>query len=260
MIERLGPNEKVVACEWWKDKPRKKDTTTAKRTEKMEYAIRGGLSDEFVTQVLKLNLSVIIDRTHQAVDELNKYVHYTEDTFNIAPSIGNKLVENTLLAVQRFFEVIDDLKNMVSEALETSLHDSVMYASIDDVLKEVDVLATHYIVEGSGVNLITIDSIDDQSIKVKVDGYVDVEHQYGSDRDFDKGDGTRIGASYPFIINLELDVHDPLNFNIETDDLIIDTDDFYGDENEDYEQKHERSKETPQTEDKPSPFDPTQYF
>ncbi|WP_353957306.1 hypothetical protein [Paenibacillus silvae] len=45
VIDRLGPNENVIDCDWWKNRPRKKDNTTAKRTEKMEYAIRAGLSE-----------------------------------------------------------------------------------------------------------------------------------------------------------------------------------------------------------------------
>ncbi|CAG7648141.1 hypothetical protein ACFQI7_13020 [Paenibacillus allorhizosphaerae] len=233
IVDRLAPNEEVVQCCWWDDNNGKR--TTPKRTEKMQYAIRGGLSDEFVSDVLEVDLVLITNRIHQVVDELSEYVHYDESTFNIDHASGNKLVEDTLLVVKRFFETIEELKGIVSDALEESLNKAISIATIDDVLVEVDILSTHYIVEGSDITEIVVRSIDHEHIDVQVSGSVDIEHQYGSDGDYARGDGVRFSDSYPFEINLQLDVEYPLEINIETDDIIVDTDKFYDNSEEEEE-------------------------
>lgn len=259
VIDRLAPTSSVVLCGWWDGN--NGNRTTPKRTEKMQYAIRGGLSDEFVTDELKLDLSFITDRTQQAVDELSNYVHYNESTFNVSHLTGSKLVEDTLSAVQRFFEDIEELKDMVSEALEVSLHEAISSSTIENVLVEVDILSTHYLVEGSDILDITVGSIDHQLIDVQVSGYVYIEHQYGSDGDYRRGDGVRIESSYPYVVNLQLDVNEPLEITIETDDIIINTDSFYGDE-EDEDLEHcsvDEMEESIKKDDK-GDFDPTQYF
>jgi hypothetical protein len=259
VIDRLAPNSSVVLCGWWDDNDGKR--TTPKRTEKMQYAIRAGLSDEFVTDVLKLDLSFIIDRAQRAVDELSIYVHYDESTFNLDHVIGNKLVEDTLSAVQRFFEDIEELKRMVSEALEVSLHEAISSATIEDVLGEVDILSTHYLVEGSDIEEIIVSSIDYQHIDVQVRGNVDIEHQYGSDGDYERGDGVRIESSYPYVVNLQLDVNEPLEITIETDDIIVNTDSFYANE-EDEDLDHRSVDEMEETigDGEREDFDPTEHF
>lgn len=226
VIDRLAPNSDVIVCEWWDDKDGNR--TTPKRTEKMQYAIRGGLSDEFVADELKLNLSLITDKTQQAVDELSNYVHYDATTFNVTAVSGRKLVQDTLTAVQKFLEVIEGLKEMVSEAMQETLFAEISSATIDDVLSKIDVLSTHYLVEGHDIDVINVELIDYKDIIVEVYGYVHIEHQFGSDGDYRRGNGVRFERTYPFVINLQLDVNDPLNINIQTSDILIDTDSFYG--------------------------------
>lgn len=259
VIDRLAPNSSVVLCGWWDDNNSKR--TTPKRTEKMQYAIRGGLSNEFVTDELNLDLSFITDRTQQAVDELSNYVHYNESTFNVDHVTGNRLVEDTLSAVQRFFEDIEELKDMVSKALEVSLHNAISLATIEDVLAEVDILSTHYLVEGSDIEEIIVQSIDHQFIDVQVSGKLYIEHQYGSDGDYRRGNGVRFEISYPYVVNLQLDVNEPLEITIQTDDITLNTNSFYGDE-EAKDFKHWSVNETEETivEDDKGDFDLTERF
>ncbi|MEK4715608.1 hypothetical protein H7992_16015 [Sporosarcina sp. resist] len=58
-------------------------------------------------------------------------------------------------------------------------------------------------------------------------GIVDVEHQYGSNRDFRNGDGIRMSMSHPFNIELQIDVITPLEIDIEIDDIKVDNSSFY---------------------------------
>lgn len=149
---------------------------------------------------------------------------------------------------------------MISEALEVSLHEAISSATIEDVLGEVDILSTHYLVEGSDIEEIVVSSIDHQHIDVQVSGNVDIEHQYGSDGDYERGDGIWIESSYPYVVNIQLDVNEPLEITIETDDIIVNTDSFYGGEDEDLDHRSVDEMEETIGDDEREDFDPIKHF
>src|SRR6266403_3352197 len=52
MMDTLAPGDQVIQCQWFK---REGESRKPKRTERIMFAIQGGLSEEFVRQELRLD-------------------------------------------------------------------------------------------------------------------------------------------------------------------------------------------------------------
>jgi len=225
IFERLAPNESVLKCQWYKNETEKDNGIT--RRQRMLYAIKGGLADEFIQEELELDISVITKNLKKAIDKLSKYTHIEEATFNTDSQIGNDMVHNSLNSLNEFLETIENVRNQIRNAYESRMFDQISDAVNSDVIQEIDILATHYWIESAYAEEISVVTIDDSMIKVLVSGSVDVKHQYGSDGDFRRGDGVRFEESYPLKVTISIDIDTPMDFNIHSKDIKIDNSKFY---------------------------------
>ena len=89
-------------------------------------------------------------------------------------------------------------------------------------------MATHYWVDGVWVTTIKVTEINEAYVKLSIEGSVDVEHQYGSDFDMTNGNGAHFGDSYPFSVNVEIDVNNPMAIKIVPSEISVDVSQFYG--------------------------------
>jgi hypothetical protein len=137
------------------------------------------------------------------------------------------MVKNTLVAFNDFLRTIDDIRPLIVNRLEEKLYDQVSEALMGDVIQEVDILATHYLVEGETIDSITILKITSSNLFIDVQGSVEIEHQYGSDGDYRRGDGVRFESSYPFRVSLVLDINYPLDVSIDPDEIQVDNSSFF---------------------------------
>ena len=225
IFTRLAPDNIVLLCKWYINETDKPNGVT--RKQRVYYAIKGGLDDDFIVTELKFDLHRVWETMKSVIDNLNKYTHIEEDTFNIEPQVGEKFVLNSLQALNVFLDSIETFREEIITAYEKRLWEVINLAFISDVIEELDVLATHYWIEESLIEDISIDSIDHEYIHATIYGSVYVVHQYGSDRDYIKGDGLRMESSYPFKISLKIDVETPLELNISTEDIKVDNSQFY---------------------------------
>ncbi|AMM93855.1 hypothetical protein UP17_16365 [Peribacillus simplex] len=225
IFKRLAPDEKVLKCQWYKNEIDKANGIT--RVQRMLYAIKGGLSDEFIQEELELDINVITKNLKKAIDSLNKYTHIEEATFNTHSQPGNDMVYKSLDSLNEFLETIENVRNEIILAYELRISDLIDEAVSSDVIQEIDIIATHYWVDGTYVDNISVVSIDDSIISVLVSGSIDVEHQYGSDGDFSRGVGARIESSYPIKVTIPIDVKYPLDFSIDANDVKVDNSKFF---------------------------------
>ncbi len=226
VFKSLAPDDEVMNCNWFTmENP--EGTTDITRVQRMMYAIRGGLSDQFIEDELGIDLKSVTSKFNRVIHKLNKYTHINEKVYYRGEEAGYEMVEKTLIAFDDFLRAIEDTRYLIVSNLEKRLYDQVSDALIDDVIQEVDILATHYLVEGETINNIIISNITSTNLFIQVQGSVDVEHQYGSDGDFRRGDGVRFENSYPFYISLVLDINDPLEVSITPSDIIVDNSSFY---------------------------------
>lgn len=64
-----------------------------------------------------------------------------------------------------------------------------------------------------------------KTIRFKLEGSVDCQLQYGSDGDYERGDGLRVDDNYPLSGDLVADSSDPLRLTVQ--DLKVDNSSFY---------------------------------
>lgn len=219
VLHRLAPDDEVKKCSWFEQAP---DTNITRR-QRMLYAIKGGISDEFLEEELDLDIKDNVNEFKRSFDKLNQYTHITEDTFNIPIATSNEMAVRTLAALQSYFETIDSLRDSIKSSLEDPLYTEVSDNLIGDVIQDIDILATHYQIDDITLEEISIIEIKSDSILISGSGSVGVEHQYGSDRDFKKGDGARTEASYPFRLSTTSDVENPLQISLKSSDVEVDT-------------------------------------
>lgn len=226
LFHTLAPNDEVKNCDWY-EKETSDGNSDITRVQRMIYAVKGGLSNEFIENELEIDFDEQISTLRKVITELNKYTHINEKVYYREEKTGYEMVKNTLVALDHFLATIEHTRIMIISELETSIYDSVSSALSEDIINEIDILATHYWVEGIWVNDIDITHITSKHIDVDVSGSVDVHHQYGSDGDFRRGDGVCNESSYPLSLSIKLDIDDPLEVSINPDDITVDNSSFY---------------------------------
>ena len=96
-----------------------------------------------------------------------------------------------------------------------------------ETIHEFDILSTHYYVNETLIDNITINYIDDSLVDLLIRGYVGINRQYGSDGDLRRGDGVKFDESYPFKTSLKINVTTPLEMSILPEDIQVDNSKFY---------------------------------
>lgn len=226
VFSSLAPDDEVKNCEWYSVKTTEGNSEIT-RIQRMMYAIKGGLADQFIEEELGIDINSVTSTFNRVIHRLNKYTHINEKVYYRDAIDGYEMVEKTLSAFDDFLRTIDNTRFIIVNSLEERLFEQVSDALTSDVIQEVDILATHYLVEGETINRINISSITSTNLIVQVQGSVDVEHQYGSDGDFKRGDGVRIESSYPFYISLILGVSDPFEISITSSNILVDNSSFF---------------------------------
>lgn len=176
---------------------------------------------------MNIDLKAISNEMKRVIDNLSKYTHIEEGTFESQPALIDSMAFNALSVLNDYFCTIKEFREEIILAYEKRLYDSVLESLIYEIIQELDELSTHYWIEGCQIGTFLVESIDDIEINIHINGYVDVHHQYGSYGDIRRGDGLEISASYPFELSTVVDVTSPLEFNIETEDIQVDNSKFY---------------------------------
>ncbi|WP_338656115.1 hypothetical protein [Sporosarcina psychrophila] len=222
ILKRLAPDAEVKNCQWYVE-----EQEVITRINRMKYAVQGGLTSEFLQDELLVNTPQITKAFKKVIDKLSKYTHIEENSFNIDASIGDIMVENSLKALADFLDTIELYKEDIKRAYIKRVYQSIIEAITSDTINEIDILATNYSIDEIYIEDVYIDSINSSLLLVNIAGIVDVEHQYGSNRDFRNGDGVRMIMSHPFNVELQIDVITPLEIDIEIDDIKVDNSGFY---------------------------------
>ncbi|MBF0548254.1 MAG: hypothetical protein HQM08_27705 [Candidatus Riflebacteria bacterium] len=225
-LNRLAPDEKIIKCSWYNNETKIKDGVT--RKQRALYAIKGGLNDDFLEEELGVDLSPITKEITKKIDDLSKYTHIEEKTFSTPSNVGDKFALDILKTVDEFLKTISKFRKVIISAYETAISNKVDDAITAETIPELDQLATHYWIDGVWVNGIKVVEINESVVKLSISGSVDVEHQYGSDLDMKSGNGAQFGDSYPFTVDVEVDVEDPINLRVNSEDIHVDNSQFYG--------------------------------
>ena len=227
VLERLAPDTEVVNAPWFnpndKDHP---DKVT--RSQRIKYAIQGWLSDDYVTNTLRIDHQDDDKELRKNIDELSKYTHVTESTFNIEPVKITELTLGVLCNVQLFLMNVAEARYQVQQAAIDCMDEEMIEEFYYNVQNNIDILATHHEILAYMVTGINLKNQDNDTITLEVIGNVQVRLQWGSDGDMRRGDGYETQMSFPFSSTLiasykneQGDVH------IVSRTIDINTDQFY---------------------------------
>ncbi|MFC0299550.1 hypothetical protein ACFFIS_01705 [Virgibacillus soli] len=226
VFHTLAPDHEVMECQWY-EKETNEGEADITRIQRMTYAIKGGLSNEFIQDELGIDFKDITKQLNKVIRTLNKYTHINEKVYYRDEKDGYEMVERTLSAFDNFLKTIKDIRSIILRKLEERLYNEVSDALMDDLIQEIDILATHYLIEDVWLGTVIVNKITASNIFIDIQGSVDIEHQYGSDGDYKRGDGIRIDSSYPFQVPLILDINYPLEISIEPYQIEVDNSSFY---------------------------------
>lgn len=227
VLEYLAPNDEVKKCPWYVEFENNYGEVVITRIQRMLYAVKGGLSDEFIVNKLEIDATSYVKKFNKVIQTLNKYTHINSEVYYRGEEAGLSMVEETLEAFNNFLKIIKITRNEIINALENELDSLISDALTEDVIQEIDILSTHHWIDTHYIDNISINELNSSYIEIFVQGYVDVEQQYGSDRDVSRGDGIRREDSFPFSIQLVQSVENPLAISIEINDIEVNTDSFY---------------------------------
>lgn len=227
VLKRMAPDENVRETVWFK--PENKDNPKKiTRGQRMKYAIQRSLSDEFVEEVLDLDLSEVIQSLKDSIDTLSKYTHINEDTFDCDDVEVADISEKVAKSFIDFFDEMTRCRNNIVNELEDSINEELVQTIFSETINEIDCLATHHEIEEVSISSIKLSRFGSDSCEFDVKGNVSVRLQYGSDGDMKRDDGFEIYKGFPFNATLTTTLENgEIHYGLEVEDFSVDTESFW---------------------------------
>lgn len=229
-LDTLAPGEAVKACSWFEPDEGAKGEPT--RKQRALYATRGGLSDEFIEEELKVDPTTLHKGLGKAFTELNKRAHVRPDTHLDNPAEIELFANSALESLAEVFRTIERFRKQLIGAIEEHLGDEAVNSLLCDTIQSVDELATHHTIEGVSVGSARVVDITFNTVRYRVKGSIDVELQWGSNSDLRRGDGATLDQSFPFSCEILASVGAPFEFDSDETAVLVDTSEWYGSEEE----------------------------
>lgn len=221
LLHRLAPDEEVRACIWYKCDPARPGQVT--RAQRAQYAIQGGLSEDYVRDVLDIDIDDVKRRLTKAIDDLSKFTHIEESVFALPEHIVDAHVASAEAALDNLCGTIHTCHKELIDALSERIDDAIVDSTLRETILEIDELSTHHSIEEVYTDDVKIIRISADRIQLLAEGGIGVELQWGSGSDRARGDGAEISESFPFTCNLSCPVDDPHNVDADEDSLVVDT-------------------------------------
>ena len=229
-LNRLSPEDDVKSCQWFKILT---ETGNLTRTQRIKYAIQGGLTDEMLA---KLGFDVDelkeeIKSIKSTIDSLSKYTHINEETFDLPKSEIDLMSGNVLRELKAFVERVKSCKRDLTQFLDGHIEQHILEEIIFNNYENVGSLARRYSIESSDVVEYQITEINYEAITVELSGNIDFVLEYGSNKERREGDGLDINTSFPFQTKIHYLIEEGFpSESYEIDDFGVNTDSWYDDE------------------------------
>ena len=226
VLERLSPDDQVKKCDWFKpvfDENRKPRKPT--RRQKIIYAIRGGLNDEYTKDKLKIVIDELLSEILESYDLLSKYTHVNKNTFNISDEEVNEFSFNVLDYLLKIFSLISETRHTIFSQLHQHVSNELIRKIISETRSEIDILSQDSYIEGVEIYEFEVLSIDSENICFTGNGNISASLNYG------KGDdATEIVDDFDFDFQCFSSVHSPTAILISSESISIDNSNWFEDE------------------------------
>jgi hypothetical protein len=229
-LHRLSPEDDVKSCQWFEILT---VTGNLTRTQRIKYAIHGGLTDEILT---KLGFDVEelkeeIKSIKSTIDSLSKYTHINEETFDLPKSEIDLMSGNVLRELKAFVERVKSCKRDLTQFLDCHIEQHILEEIIFNNYENVGSLARRYSIESGDVIEYQITEINYETITVDLSGNIDFVLEYGSNKEIREGDGLDINISFPFQTKIHYLIEEEFpSESYQIDDFGVNTDSWYDDE------------------------------
>jgi hypothetical protein len=227
ILRDMAPDKDIEASCWYKPETNLQGKIVITRSQRIDYAIHAGLPIDFVEKTLHVDLKGTKKKFSELFEQLNKFTHIEEKTFNVDEVDAEQFAENALETFSALYETIDDCRASLQVEVEDFARNAVTDDLFNDVVSELDQLATHYTLSGVDLEDLSVDVMDSKTLAVSIAGNVDCEHQYGSDSDMARGDGAQSSGSYPFKAKYTANIAEPSKMTLVYDTLKVDNTSFY---------------------------------
>jgi hypothetical protein len=225
MLKQLAPDDQAVkGCAWYKQHPKVEGPT---RRQRALYASRGGLTDSFLKEELKLDPKEFHAEIGPAFKELNKRTHLRPDTVITDPAKLENLANETIGALLDIFEVTEEVRTEIMSRIGTHLYDEAIGAFINETIDSLDLIAGRYETGGVLYDGMRVLSIDSDMIRYEITGGVDVTLHYGSG-----SDAAAIKENFPFTCTTAASIAEPLKLLSEQTEMNVDTGSWHGEDDE----------------------------
>jgi hypothetical protein len=223
VLSSKAPDDAVQRCAWYK---REEGTSGPTRRQRALYQSRGGLSDDFIRDTLKLDPDEFHRGLGKAFDELSKYTHFRPNTtIPTEPDQIEEFANRALTGFGEVFDVIDDVRDEIVQAIEPHLQDEAASVFIGETIEKLDIMAGRYTTEGVLFDETSVLEIGAEFIRYRVTGTVDVQLQYGG-----KSDPAEIDETFPFTCTIAGSVSEPFKFLSDMTEMEVDTSSWYGED------------------------------
>jgi len=221
VLHRLAPSESIIQCSWYSSETDRPNGIT--RRQRAYYAVQGGLSGEYVSNVLALETESIHRSLVRAIDGLSKFTHIEELVFGLSDTEVEVHVQATEDAVAALCTTIQNCRRQVLEALWEQIDDTIIDEALKETLLAVDEIATHHSIEEVYTDRVEITGITHDQIVFKATGSLGVKLQWGSNSDNRRGEGAILPKSFPFTCCLWSPVGSPDEVEALDEGLLVDT-------------------------------------
>lgn len=221
VLHRLAPAESIIRCSWYSNETDKPNGIT--RRQRACYAVQGGLSGEYVSNVLALKTESIHSALVHAIKGLNKFTHIEELVFGLNDTEVAAHVQATEEAVAALCITIRNCRRQVLDALWEQIDDTIVDEALKETLLAVDEIATHHSIEEVYTDRVEITGITHDKIIFKATGSIRVQLQWGSNSDIRRDEGAILPESFPFTCHLWSPVDSPDEVEAQEEGLLVNT-------------------------------------
>jgi len=231
VLNRLAPDESVIQCIWFEQTHQ--DVGKATGAQKALYAVQGGLSADYVKDVLGLDVGPIVKHYNAAIRELSQFTHVTQNVFELDAESVDESIGATNEAVGELFETISSLRKDLGDSLWQHIDSAVVNEALSESIQAFDEAASHHSVDEVGVEEVVVFKIDHEMIRFHASGWITAELQWGSNSDIRNGDGATGSMTSNFECQLTSPVDDPESVSVDENTLGVEEGPWRMRENED---------------------------
>jgi hypothetical protein len=211
----MAPTAEVMRCSWFKQE---KDVQGPTRRQRALYTCRGGLTDAFLKDTLKLKPGDLHRQFSESFQDLNKRTHVRPDTVLTDAEEIEKFADNGIAALVEVFDTMEEVHGTIVEAIAKELHGEATSAFINETIQELDEITGRYETGIVWVEEAKVLSLDADMIRYQIKGSVDVTLHYGG-----RSDPTEIHESFPYECTTTAPMSDPTKCDSSETKMVVDT-------------------------------------